>query len=343
MPLPLWIWLEYPVIPRYLQLNLLAIQHHAGNDFELKLLNRSTLGSLLDLPPEFARVPYAVAASDFARIGLLAMYGGLYMDADFLVARPLAPLATLLERYDVVSSSDAGDESCARGWSPNFVAARPRTPLWMEAWTSLTNQLKRRCGPPARHKICCYQHRNNTPVPCRVPWGLTDRVVRPVFRRQLDKPGAPKMHCFAKKHGFAPSGQTSALFGGCMRNYHIQSLKLPSDHPPRELSRPAYKLPPDATNCYASGVVCQRRGADLVCAKNGSFVRGSSSVSVNFYHRIAYHLFESIYGRLFASYTRVEDSNLVVAELYRQALRDVPIAKWPAAFAMEQRVQIKGE
>lgn len=154
MPLPLWIWLEYPVIPRYLQLNLLAIQHHAGNDFELKLLNRSTLGSLLDLPPEFARVPYAVAASDFARIGLLAMYGGLYMDADFLVARPLAPLATLLERYDVVSSSDAGDESCARGWSPNFVAARPRTPLWMEAWTSLTNQLKRRCGPPARHKIC---------------------------------------------------------------------------------------------------------------------------------------------------------------------------------------------
>jgi hypothetical protein len=80
--LPLWVWIEYPVIPRYIQLNLLAMQLHAAGSFELKLLNRSTLATHLALPAEFDRIPYAVAASDYARIGLLAEHGGLYADAD---------------------------------------------------------------------------------------------------------------------------------------------------------------------------------------------------------------------------------------------------------------------
>ena len=49
--LPLWVWLEYRVIPRYIQLNLLSMRLHAGDAFEIKLLNRSTLGNHITLPP----------------------------------------------------------------------------------------------------------------------------------------------------------------------------------------------------------------------------------------------------------------------------------------------------
>ena len=62
---------------------------------------------------------------------------------------------------------------------------------------------------------------------------------------------------------------------------------------------------------------CSRRGADLEC-RNG---RGGRAVSVRFFDRVAYHLFESINRRLFEAVgTRIEDSNLTVAPLYRSAL-----------------------
>ena len=79
-------------------------------------------------------MPYAVATSDVARMGLLAEHGGLYMDADFLVARPLAPLARMLENHDVVSYASVpirstptldADSLCKRGFAPNLVLARP--------------------------------------------------------------------------------------------------------------------------------------------------------------------------------------------------------------------------
>ena len=132
-PLPLWVWIEYEVVPRYIQLNLLAMRTHAADAFELRLLNRSTLGKHLTLPPEFESIPYAVAASDFARIGLLAEHGGLYMDADFLVTHPLASLRTLMTQHDVISYTDrGGDTNCSGGFSPNW-SASPGIPPYTAA------------------------------------------------------------------------------------------------------------------------------------------------------------------------------------------------------------------
>ena len=90
--------------PRYIALNLLALSIHAGSAFRLILLNRSSLALHLNpVPVEFSRIPYAVAASDFARLALLAKHGGLYIDADFLVMRSLASVRRLLETYDTVT------------------------------------------------------------------------------------------------------------------------------------------------------------------------------------------------------------------------------------------------
>ena len=141
MPLPLWVWIEYgPVLPRYIELNLLLLRRHAPPAFELRVLNRSNLGNYLSLPPEFARIPYAVAASDFARIGLLATYGGAYVDADFLINQNLAPLAALITKYDIVGYSDAGDAGCSQGFAANFLVVRPNSTVFVRAWTSLTTK-----------------------------------------------------------------------------------------------------------------------------------------------------------------------------------------------------------
>jgi hypothetical protein len=93
--IPIWVWLSYPggVPPRWIQLNMRALARHADPaHFDVVLLNTSTLGRWLPLPPEFGRLKHAVAASDVARLGLLATYGGLYLDADVLVSAPLTPL-----------------------------------------------------------------------------------------------------------------------------------------------------------------------------------------------------------------------------------------------------------
>lgn len=190
-------------------------------------------------------------------------------------------------------------------------------------------------------------HRNQTPVPCRVPWALTDRVMQPIFKQHVERKRPPKMYCFAKEHGFTPAAPGFR----CTRNFHIHSLRMKSTHSHAEphprrtepLSLPAYELPHAKLGCHASNVTCERRGADLVCSTSGTGRESHSTVSANFFHRVAYHLFESIYGTLLASYPRIEASDIVVAALYRHALRDIPMERRPPAFAMKQRVQIRGE
>jgi mannosyltransferase OCH1-like enzyme len=132
-------------MPRYLQLHLLLFQHHAGRDFEIRTVNRSSLHLYVNLPPEFDRIPYAVAASDFARMALLATHGGLYADLDFLVTRSLSPIRKLLDQYEIVSyiSKDGSkddptpttEHECQQHFVSNFAAARNGSAFMMEVWT----------------------------------------------------------------------------------------------------------------------------------------------------------------------------------------------------------------
>lgn len=383
--MPLWVWIEYePVIPRWILLNLVALQHHAGDAFELRLLNRTNLANYLTLPPEFERIPYAVAASDFARIGLLAEHGGLYMDADFLVTHSLATIRAQMEQYDIVSYADGdGSEAkrqCAMGVASNFVVARPKTSLYAGGWDSLRMQLTRRCGGPTRYKICCYMHKNNTPVPCRVPWALTDKIIPPVFKSLEKKGTLPKMFCYEGADGFTPHGDGFK----CTRMFHIHALRFHGHGSATAPSEPAHAISEEQSGCHNASISCARKvkggtkggakgggkgpqqlfladdvrslaladmsaeawdEAHLLCsetlpARRGAG-RGASTSVPHFWGRLAYHLFESIYGALYSSYERIETSDLVAASLYRHALRDVPPHLIPPPFASKQVVHVK--
>ena len=323
---------------------------------------------------------YAVAASDFARIALLATHGGLYADLDFIVVRPLHSILTLLQTYEIVSYSSNAD-NCTRGFTSNFAAARPGSALWAETWKSLREQLTRRCGTKARHKICCYSA-GNAPVPCRVPWAITDKLMEPISKRYAAT-GRWSVYCHAGSQSFTPHASGYR----CSNIFHIQSLPLtktqarnddpPTRHVPAVAHRPdaevggrdstrwhgtsssvarhskmladvsntigegspVFELAADNLGCSSSPLHCARSGDDLRCHQD----KGHVAVSQNFYGRVAYHLFESIYGSLLAATPRVEASQSVFGSLYRLALRDVPTYRLPPPFAMRQRVQLKSE
>lgn len=106
---------EEGMMPRHIELNLHALHRHApaAGGFRVVALNASSIGAWLTLPPEFGRLKHKVAASDVARIGLLARYGGIYVDADVLVAQPLAPIVALLDEYEHVLYSTKGQQCTA--------------------------------------------------------------------------------------------------------------------------------------------------------------------------------------------------------------------------------------
>jgi mannosyltransferase OCH1-like enzyme len=51
-----------------------------------------------DMPEEFDRLPYPACISDLIRTALLVHHGGFYFDTDFLVQKPLAPIADMLSK-----------------------------------------------------------------------------------------------------------------------------------------------------------------------------------------------------------------------------------------------------
>ena len=170
--IPIWVWLSYPhgAPPRWIQKNMEALARHAPpQHFRINVLNATSVRQYLTLPPEFGRLRSEVAASDLARLGLLALYGGLYLDADVLVASTLRPLLKLLDENEVVAYTTPGQDCRAGVFSSNFLATRPNTTLWLRAWDSLRTQLKSKCGGRRRNKICCY-HQN----------GSADTVPHPV-------------------------------------------------------------------------------------------------------------------------------------------------------------------
>ena len=109
-PVPVWVWVDYPRVPRYIALNLQLIHKYAPPPhFQVHLVNLSSVQRHLpELPSEFWRLSHRAAPSDAARMALMARHGGLYLDADFLVARPLLPIVEALQQYDMVVYNTIG-------------------------------------------------------------------------------------------------------------------------------------------------------------------------------------------------------------------------------------------
>lgn len=228
---PIWVWLNYPNgIPRWIQLNMLALHRHAPPPlFKIILLNSSNIGKWVPLPKEYFQLRHIVAQSDFARLGLLALYGGLYLDADVLVAEPLDFVLRLLDEHENVVYTAPGQDCRSGIFSSNFLATRPNSSLWRRAWADINRKLTFKCGGKMRHRVCCYAQ-NATPITCRTPWGLTDWIMRPIAM-QMASTLDLSVHCLGTKEGLTPmayahTGHYTAAEAACVSYLHIYTTPL---------------------------------------------------------------------------------------------------------------------
>ena len=196
--LPLWLWHEYPEgVPSYIEFNLRALRQHAVPHFKVHVLNSVKFLRLAGtfVPKEFQFLPYAAARADVARTLLLAKYGGLWIDADFLVMKPLRAVWEQLARHELVSYTVDG-QGCSDGvFSLNFVgAARGNTSYWNACWAAELDLLHRSC----------------TKRRCHMPWGSTGARIWHTVGRQSAARGQLDISCFQGSTSLAPVVQGRA-------------------------------------------------------------------------------------------------------------------------------------
>lgn len=89
--------------PEYLELCLESIKRHCGSDFEVTLLNETTVYEVLpDLRRDLHLRCSIPQKADIIRLFLLQKYGGIWLDADSIVFRSLYPFYQMLGDVDFV-------------------------------------------------------------------------------------------------------------------------------------------------------------------------------------------------------------------------------------------------
>lgn len=210
---PVWIWWDYAPdhrLPGYLVGAQKALLHFAPKEhFDIRYVNRTNVWDLLpDFPREVEKV-YMQAVSDAVRAGLLAKYGGVYMDSDMFLAAPLKEITDRLKDHDMVTYTSAGQDCKAGSFSSNFMAARKGSRLHAKWYEKVKLQLKNRCpAGDIEHIICCYEEDGSPRKECHVPWGgLGEGLGHPTLKALYEEKGSEyKVSCFDEKNGegFAP-------------------------------------------------------------------------------------------------------------------------------------------
>jgi len=169
-------------------LNVQTWLKHAPPDTELVLVNESNFRDLIpDAPEELFRLPYAAAKSDIVRAAVLYHHGGLYLDTDFVVMKPLSNIfEKLAEGWDVVAYADnpaiETGECDNNDFTSNFMAARRGNVVSGTWWENIKTKLTRTCdvGGDGAEKVCCREAFSGDLEFCHIPWGHLEWLKNPV-------------------------------------------------------------------------------------------------------------------------------------------------------------------
>lgn len=117
--------------PPYLEVCLESVRRHS--ECEVRICDERSARELLPELPDCFSLLIPAHQSDVFRVGVLARYGGLYLDADTFVLRPLAPLFESLARYELCVADWRPRHRDPREWYPVATGAlgpaRPGLPL----------------------------------------------------------------------------------------------------------------------------------------------------------------------------------------------------------------------
>jgi len=132
--LPVWAYWEGPC-PPWIQACRQTLERHAST---LRLLSPESFAVLWDRDRDIRIDRLCVAhRADFIRAFLLARYGGLWVDSDCVVMRPLGPLLTQLKEHDFVAHRERS------GFVSNgFIGARAGSPIAVEFYQRVCSTLR---------------------------------------------------------------------------------------------------------------------------------------------------------------------------------------------------------
>lgn len=121
IPTPQIIWLYWenkPNTPKpeYINLCYETIQYHCNKDFEIILLNETTIYDYLpNLRKDINKLLIA-QKTDYIRVALLHKYGGIWIDSDTIVMKNLIPIINKINKgYDYVGFG-CSDKYCFNGY-----------------------------------------------------------------------------------------------------------------------------------------------------------------------------------------------------------------------------------
>lgn len=334
--IPVWVWWDYNPdakpgygLPLYQEALTNSWNRFAPSDlYEIHYVNHSNILEFLpDFPEETKRV-YVEAITDMIRTGLLAVHGGVYFDADFLLARPLKDITDKLKEVDFVTYCGEGQSCKLHGtFSSNFMAARKGNPFSTAWYEKQKKDLKQWCKPgkPGQtdeeavfyQPVCCYTP-EGAERECHIPWGRLGegngkRILRDLlklpqeaddeavlrrggedgWKRQTAEDASITFHCFSEDDdnaGFAP---------------------FPAD------AMWASIVDPSAKEESLSGWSCEYTGGeDLTCIQPN----GQRTPKKNFFCRHAYHLFTKAASRMMKSqqYSDLKQKPYAIAKLLRK-------------------------
>ncbi|CAK0892651.1 unnamed protein product [Prorocentrum cordatum] len=336
-----WVMWDFPNgVPTTYRLNVRSWLRHANAEqFDLHLVNSTSIRDWLpDLPVEYDML-YQQAKSDFLRAAMLATYGGVYMDGDMILNEDLEIVfKELLSGEAEVMPYLFGAQACRKSFSTNFIAGSKGNRLssgWYRRVLEKLNSTCRDWMKPGDNGAsdgknsygCCYNPDGTRRKKCYISFGgIGDDSAHEVMR----EPGGQEVRvsCIPQDRGMA------AEKNGCAGELLWKRL-LPG--PPAGFALGEGKRRPwgDVPKPDKKWEACwPGLGSDLECTQSGIY-RG-------FFGRVGYHLFNNINSDLLRGFETEEkeerlgagaasssgssrsallQSESVVAEIYRRAVQ----------------------
>jgi hypothetical protein len=223
----------------------------ANSECEVRLCNQEDAFRLLpELPEEFRRLRPAHQA-DLFRVGVLSKFGGMYIDADTFVLKPLAGLFELLADYEYVGIDWRPQRFAPSFWLPLASTilgpARPALPFLRRTYEMQLSVLesKRHLLRAIRHDSLAGKLRARMPGPlkgARYPFEWDDLLSDIIVPNFVHLPPIAKM--------FGGAASWGSLIGGPGHEYGdlghpLKSItEIGGRLPDTELMTLAYSLLP---------------------------------------------------------------------------------------------------
>jgi len=320
------------------ELNIRTWVHHNPN-MKLVLVNDSNIREYVpDLPDEYWRLPYHQAKSDFVRAAVIYHNGGLYMDCDFMIMKPIEPILEHLETNHIVSYGDVGPThltKCGKQFSSNWHAGRRGNSFSETWWINTKRLLKRKCHPGdfvnSVELVCCHEEgapeKTTNGQPCHIPWARLEHLKTP-----LDWASRYPEDDFGKSVQAMPSGiRMFCLHGAETLTAHRNGELYWSPWDPYE--QKTWEEGVWMLKYKSHGCVENKETKYLECGvtntPNGKTIPPRNFE--NFFNRPAYHLFTSTSNieRGWLNAETMLQHKWLISEMYRRSL-DIPYVGHPA-------------